>query len=166
MQPHKDSAANQKKTKIVEVIDFGGDDTNTAPVNNQFFSEDDQEIQSDSNEVKTRLRLQRNDSDMMLKKLMENIRSNNGLKNKHIRKMFKLDLIREESDLHQYKNLLNAMAALFYTNHQMSDIGSAFEKWRQVFANLKKQKRPKIPIIDTDLANKQYKASQKQEDVP
>jgi hypothetical protein len=57
MQPHKDSAANQKKTKIVEVIDFGGDDTNTAPVNNQFFSEDDQEIQSDSNEVKTRLRL-------------------------------------------------------------------------------------------------------------
>jgi len=22
------------------------------------------------------------------------------------------------------------MAALFYTNHQMSDIGGAFEKWR------------------------------------
>ena len=34
LQPHKDSAANQKKTKIVEVIDFGGEDTNTAPVNN------------------------------------------------------------------------------------------------------------------------------------
>ena len=32
---------NQKKTKIVEVIDFGGEDTNTAPINNQFFSEDD-----------------------------------------------------------------------------------------------------------------------------
>ena len=48
----------------------------------------------------------------------------------------------------------------------MSDIGSAFEKWRQVFANLKKQKRPKIPIIDTDLANKQYKASQKKEEAP
>ncbi len=56
------------------------------------------------------------------------------------------------------------MAALFYTNHQMSDIGGAFEKWRQIYANLKKQKRPKIPIIDTDLANKQYKASQKQEE--
>lgn len=84
----------------MEVIDFGGEDTNTAPVNNQFFSEDDQDIQSDSNEAKTRIRLQRNDSDMMLKKLMENIRSNNGLKNKYIRKMFKLDLIREESDLH------------------------------------------------------------------
>ena len=100
MQPHKDSAANQRKTKIVEVIDFGGEDTNTAPVNNQFFSEDDQDIHSDSNEAKTRIRLQRNDSDMMLKKLMENIRSNNGLKNKYIRKIFKLDLIREESDLH------------------------------------------------------------------
>lgn len=84
----------------MEVIDFGGEDTNTAPVNNQFFSEDDQDIHSDSNEAKTRIRLQRNDSDMMLKKLMENIRSNNGLKNKYIRKMFKLDLIREESDLH------------------------------------------------------------------
>jgi uncharacterized sporulation protein YeaH/YhbH (DUF444 family) len=35
-----------------------------------------------------------------------------------------------------------------------------------VFANLKKQKRPKIPIIDTDLANKQYKASQKKEEAP
>ena len=84
----------------MEVIDFGGEDTNTAPVNNQFFSEDDQDIHSDNNEAKTRIRLQRNDSDMMLKKLMENIRSNNGLKNKYIRKMFKLDLIREESDLH------------------------------------------------------------------
>lgn len=84
----------------MEVIDFGGEDTNTAPVNNQFFSEDDQDIHSDINEAKTRIRLQRNDSDMMLKKLMENIRSNNGLKNKYIRKMFKLDLIREESDLH------------------------------------------------------------------
>jgi len=101
----------------VEVIDFGGEDTNTAPINNQFFSEDDQDLHSESNDQKTRLRLQRNDSDMMLKKLMENIRGNTGLKNKYIRQMFKLDLIREESDLHQYKNLLNAMAALFYTNH-------------------------------------------------
>lgn len=31
---------------------------------------------------------------------MENIKGNAGLKNKHIRKMFKLDLIKEESDLH------------------------------------------------------------------
>ena len=117
IQSQKESAGNQKKTKIVEVIDFGGEDTNTAPINNQFFSEDDQDIHSESNDQKTRLRLQRNDSDMMLKKLMENIRGNTGLKNKYIRQMFKLDLIREESDLHQYKNLLNAMAALFYTNH-------------------------------------------------
>ena len=62
----------------------------------------------------------------MLKKLMENIKGNAGLKNQHIRKMFKLDLIKEESDLHSYKNLLNAKAALFYTNHQMSDVGEAF----------------------------------------
>lgn len=99
---------------------------------------------------------------MMLKKLMENIRGNNFLKNKHIRSTFKLDKIREEDDLHDYKNLLNAMAALFYTNHQMSDVGGAFERWRIAFQNLKKQKRPKIPIIDTELANKQYKASQKE----
>jgi hypothetical protein len=69
----------------------------------------------------------------MLKKLMENIRGNNFLKNKHIRSTFKLDKIREEDDLHDYKNLLNAMAALFYTNHQMSDVGGAFERWRIAF---------------------------------
>ena len=34
IQSQKESAGNQKKTKIVEVIDFGGEDTNTAPINN------------------------------------------------------------------------------------------------------------------------------------
>lgn len=40
-QEFANPTANQKKTKIVEVIEFGGEDTNTAPINNQFFSEDD-----------------------------------------------------------------------------------------------------------------------------
>ena len=58
----------------------------------------------------------------MLMRLMENIRNNQALKNPYIRSQFKLDLINTETDLHQYKNLLNAMAALFYTNHCAKDI--------------------------------------------
>ena len=48
---------------------------------------------------------------------MENLKTNQSLKNPYIIKKFKLDVIKIESDLHYYKNLLNAMAALFYTNH-------------------------------------------------
>jgi len=40
--------------------------------------------------------------------------------------VFKLAEIREEHDLHKYKNLLNAMAALFFTNHSMSALGGCF----------------------------------------
>ena len=58
----------------------------------------------------------------MLEKLMENIRTNQQLKNQHIRQQFKLNLIREEHDLHQYKNLLNAMAALFYSKNCVQDL--------------------------------------------
>lgn len=109
------TAGYDKKTKIVEVIDFGGEDTNNMPLDGQLFSEDDIQVHSATKEVKGAL--QRKDSDTMLNKLMENIRKNPALKNQNIRDQFKLHLIREEQDLHQYKNLLNAMAALFYTNH-------------------------------------------------
>jgi hypothetical protein len=67
----------------------------------------------------------------MLNKLMENILKNPALKNQHVRNQFKLHLIRDEQDLHQYKNLLNAMAALFYTNHTPQDMSKAFSGWRK-----------------------------------
>ena len=34
--------------------------------------------------------------------------------------------------MHRYKNLLNAMAALFYTNHRMKDVTSFFGNWRRL----------------------------------
>ena len=58
----------------------------------------------------------------MLKKLIDNIRNNHALKNDSVRNQFKLGLIEREEDLHRYKNLLNAMAALFFTNHKMKDV--------------------------------------------
>lgn len=67
----------------------------------------------------------------MLQKLIENINGNPSLKNEHIRDQFKLNLIQSESDLHEYKNLLNSMAALFYTNHRMNDVSQLFELWRK-----------------------------------
>ena len=66
----------------------------------------------------------------MLKKLIENIRTSQILKNQHVRDSFKLNNIREEQDLHEYKNLLNAMAAMFYTKHCSDRIGNCFVEWR------------------------------------
>jgi hypothetical protein len=62
------------------------------------------------------------DSDDLFNKLIVNLSSNSNLQNESIKKKFKLHLIKDEEDLHNYKNLLNAMAALFYTNHKMNDI--------------------------------------------
>ena len=42
--------------------------------------------------------------------------------NEHIRQVFKLDQIKDEEDLHNYKNLLNAMGAIFYTDHGMKQM--------------------------------------------
>jgi hypothetical protein len=67
----------------------------------------------------------------LLKKLIENLGGNSALKNESIRKQFNLDNIRDESDLHNYKNLLNAMAALFYTNHRMNDVTLLFYVWKE-----------------------------------
>ena len=74
--------------------------------------------------------LQVNDSGDLLKKLIDNIQNNHSLQNESVRARFKLQLIEKEEDLHRYKNLLNAMAALFYTNHRMKDVTSFFGQWR------------------------------------
>lgn len=80
---------------------------------------------------------------------MENLRTNKQLKNAYIRNRFKLHLIREEQDLQQYKNLLNAMAALFYTNHCPQMVQDTFSMWRQAFQQAKAQKKqkPKVPNL-------------------
>ncbi len=64
--------------------------------------------------------------------------------------------------MHDYKNLLNSMAALFYTNHKLNDITLLFYMWKEAaITKLKERalqnqsaqkKAPKIQI-DTDLAN-------------
>jgi anionic cell wall polymer biosynthesis LytR-Cps2A-Psr (LCP) family protein len=59
------------------------------------------------------------------------------LQNQFIKEQFKLDLIKSEGDLHNYKNLLNSMAALFYTNHRMNDVTLLFYMWKE--AAIKKQ---------------------------
>ena len=62
------------------------------------------------------------ESDDLFNKLIINLNSNSNLQNESIKQKFKLFLIKDEEDLHKYKNLLNAMAALFYTNHKMGEI--------------------------------------------
>jgi hypothetical protein len=73
----------------------------------------------------------------LLKKLIENLQGNPALQNKFIQEQFKLDSIKNEEDLHNYKNLLNSMAALFYTNHRMNDVTLLFYMWKEAaFAKL------------------------------
>ena len=67
----------------------------------------------------------------LLKKLIENLQDNPALQNESIRQWFKLDKIENEEDLHNYKNLLNGMAALFYTNHKMQDVTLFFYLWKE-----------------------------------
>jgi hypothetical protein len=63
--------------------------------------------------------------------LIENINGNPALQNVHVKDQFKLDIIKKEEDLHNYKNLLNSMAALFYTNHRMNDVTLLFYMWKE-----------------------------------
>lgn len=70
-----------------------------------------------------------------------------------IREQFKLHLIKDEEDLHNYKNLLNAMAALFFTNHRTAEAQGMFKAWLQLHKG--KARKPAIEI-DTELANAQY----------
>jgi hypothetical protein len=73
-----------------------------------------------------------NESYMLLQKLMENLRGNPSLQNAHIKQTFKLGHIRKEKDLEEKKNLLNSMAALFYTNHRMGTVTGMFRMWREL----------------------------------
>ena len=87
--------------------------------------------------------------------MIDNIKSNPALKNEHIRAAFKLREISKEEDLHDYKKLLHAMAALFYTNHRLNDVALLFYLWRQAAGERQEAKRQKKPgvQIDTELAN-------------
>ena len=100
------------------------------PLNHQLYGEDqgyDRGQHAHNNNI-----LQANDQGDLLQKLIDNIQNNHSLQNESVRAQFKLQLIEKEEDLHRYKNLLNAMAALFYTNHRMKDVTSFFGLWRQL----------------------------------
>lgn len=104
---------------------------------------------------------------------MSNLRENPALQNAHIRDIFHLHTIASETDLQDYKNLLNSMAALFYTNHRMSDVTQVFARWRVAAASKQEERmranaggrkggKPMIgggaPMrieIDTELANQE-----------
>jgi len=82
-----------------------------------------------------------------------------------------LYLIKDEEDLQNYRNLLNAMAAIFYTSHRMkNDVQTIFQQWLQATrlriqqrGGIKERKKPgaidqnlrAVPAIeiDTELAN-------------
>lgn len=93
-----------------------------------------------------------------------NVTTNEVLTNhEHVRHVFKLDQIKDEEDLHNYKNLLNAMGAIYYTDHGMKGrLAGAFSAWLQLArshrGNMKKEPSRAVPDIqiDTDLANKEY----------
>ena len=52
------------------------------------------------------------------------------MNNEHIRQVFKLEEIKEEEDLHSYKNLLNCMGAIFYADHGMkTTMSGMFAEW-------------------------------------
>lgn len=62
------------------------------------------------------------ESDDLFGKLIYNIRHNEALQNVYVSNKFKLHLIKDEEDLQNYKNLLNAMAAMFYSGHEMKSM--------------------------------------------
>ncbi len=108
--------------------------------------------------MKDKCNQEEEESDDLLKKLIDNIRDNPALQNEYIRSQFNLGNIKGEEDLHEYKNLLNSMAALFYTNHRLNDVTLLFYMWREAAAEKLKQKKQaqkKVPPIqiDTELAN-------------
>ena len=80
------------------------------------------------------------ESGELLSKLIENLQGNPALQNESVRKWFKLQKISDEKDLHDYKNLLNGMAALFYTNHKMQDVTLFFYMWKERALQLKEER--------------------------
>jgi hypothetical protein len=120
---NQQKTTSSKKTHI-EVLDDERPIQQYIGNNKQQYQEEDYinegEAQSESGDL--------------LKKLMENLHGNPALQNVHVQEQFKLHGIREETDLHNYKNLLNSMAALFYTNHRMNDVTLLFYMWRDAAA--------------------------------
>ncbi len=108
-----------------------------------------------------------NEQYQLLEKLMSNLRENPALQNAYIRDVFHLEQIQSETDLQEYKNLLNSMAALFFTNHKMSYISQMFQRWKDAASRKQEEKmrekqrsrgggasvKPKGIQIDTELAN-------------
>ena len=81
-----------------------------------------------------------------------NVTTNEVLTNhEHIRQVFKLDQIKDEEDLHNYKNLLNAMGAIYFTDHGMKGkVANAFSAWLELARNkssMKKEPSRAVPAI-------------------
>ena len=81
-----------------------------------------------------------------------NVTTNEVLTNhEHVREVFKLDAIKDEEDLHNYKNLLNAMGAIYYTDHGMkSSLQGFFSAWLDLARNkptMKKEPSRAVPAI-------------------
>jgi len=81
-----------------------------------------------------------NEQYQLLEKLMSNLRENPALQNAYIRDVFHLENIQSEADLQEYKNLLNSMAALFFTNHKMTSISQMFSRWKEAAARKQEEK--------------------------
>lgn len=121
------------------------------------------------------------ESNDLFNNILTNLNTNQSLQNEYLKHQFKLELIKDEEDLHNYKNLLNAMAAIFFTNHSMKkSCANIFQSWLQRTRELQKarggQQLPykakkktqaqgqvnqpgrAVPAIeiDTELANAQY----------
>jgi hypothetical protein len=84
--------------------------------------------------------------------MYENVTTNEVLTNhEHVREVFKLDAIKDEEDLHNYKNLLNAMGAIYYTDHGMkSSLQGFFSAWLDLARNrstMKKEPSRAVPAI-------------------
>lgn len=84
-----------KKTKVVEVIDFGEQDTYQSRENQHFSMSEVTDKERAPGQVGSRggPHINRNDSESMLKKLIENIRTSHALRNDSIREQFKLSEI-------------------------------------------------------------------------
>ncbi len=183
LQDRSASRLGQRRQEIDSIVEnkivdsyqyYGEEESNRQPIPNQKGQSSKKktniEVLDDEQPIEAYKQQHEGDSESgdLLKKLIENINNNPALKNQYIKDQFKLDLIQSENDLHEYKNLLNSMAALFYTNHRMNDVTLLFYMWKEAAiqklqAKQENQKKdnskpkkvvPPLAIqIDTELAN-------------
>lgn len=93
----KNMSGSKGKKNIVEVLDF--DSEAQSPNANQYYHKNDGEKGIEMHAGQAAL-LQVNNSDELLKKLIDNIQNNQSLQNESVRNQFKLDLITSEENLH------------------------------------------------------------------